>query len=146
MASNRTDDRSLGDLAHELGAEAATLVRQEVELAKAELAQKASHAAKGAGMFGAAAVTGLAALGAFTAFVILAIAIALPAWAAALVATGAFGLVAGALALFGKKQVGEATPPVPERAIEGVKEDIETVKHARDGHREPVGSAGRSSS
>lgn len=146
MAETRTDERSLGELAHELGAEAATLVRQEVELAKAELAEKASHAAKGAGMFGAAAVTGLAALGAFTAFVILALAIALPAWAAALVATAAFGAVAGALALFGKKQVTEAVPPVPEQAIESVKEDIDTVKHARDGGRTPVGVADRSGS
>ncbi|MDX6556748.1 MAG: hypothetical protein QOD86_2943 [Miltoncostaeaceae bacterium] len=133
-------DRSLGELAHELGNEAATLVRQEVELAKAELAQKASHAAKGAGMFGAAAAAGMAALGAFVAFVILALAVALPAWAAALIATGAFGAVAGGLALLGKKQVQEAVPPVPEQAIASVKEDIEVAKHARDG-RTPVGSA-----
>ena len=107
MAVTRHDERSLGELAHELGAEAATLVRQEVELAKAELAEKASHAAKGAGMFGA---------------------------------------VAGALALFGKKQVKEAVPPVPEQTIESVKEDIQTVKHARDGGRTPVGANGRSAS
>ena len=145
MAETR-DERSLGELAHELGAEAATLVRQEVELAKAELAEKASHAAKGAGMLGAAAVTGLAALGAFTAFVILALAVALPAWAAALVATAAFGAVAGALALVGKKQVKEAVPPVPEQTIDSVKEDIEAVRHARDGGRTPVGAPGRSGS
>ena len=51
-------DRSLGDLISEITADLSTLIRQELELAKAELQQSASKAGKGAGLLGGAAVAG----------------------------------------------------------------------------------------
>ncbi len=51
-------DRSLGDLISEVTQDLSTLMRQELELAKAELQQSASRAGKGAGMLGGAAVAG----------------------------------------------------------------------------------------
>jgi len=145
-------DRSLAELVRELGNDTATLVRQEVELAKAELSEKASKAVRGAAMFGAAAGFGIAAFAAFVAFVILALALAMAGWAAALVALAIFAVVGGASAILGLKQFRKAFPPVPEQTMETVREDIEWAKHAagrKDGHgedREPVGSSGRRSS
>ena len=56
------DPRSFGEIANDLLSNASTLVRQEVELAKAEATQAAGRAGKGAGMFGGAGVAGFLAL------------------------------------------------------------------------------------
>jgi MFS family permease len=121
-------DAGVGELLKQLSQETSTLVRQEVALAKAELAEKGKRAGVGAGLVGAAAVLGLAALGALVAFLILVLAEAMAAWGAALIVTLALGALAGALALAGKKKIQQATPPVPEQAVESVKEDVELVK------------------
>ena len=52
----------------------------------------------------------------------------LPLWAAALIVTVVLLAAAGVAALIGKKQVAQATPPAPEKAIAGVKEDVATIK------------------
>jgi Putative Actinobacterial Holin-X, holin superfamily III len=129
--SEELRDRSLGELLRQLSQETATLVRQELELAKAEVAQKGKKAGIGAGFLGAAGVVGLAALGAFTAFLVLLLALALPAWASALIVAGVYGAVAGALALLGKNKVQEAAPAIPQQTVETVKEDIEWAKTQR---------------
>src|SRR5918997_3269716 len=77
------DERSLAELSRDLTRQTTTLVRQEIELAKAELAQKGKQAGIGAGLFGGAGALGFYALGAFTACLILALAEAVPGWAAA---------------------------------------------------------------
>jgi uncharacterized membrane protein YqjE len=121
-------DRSLGELLKRLSQETATLVRQELELAKAEVTQKGKVASAGAGLLGAAGVIGLAALGAFTALLILVLDLFLPAWVAALIVTAIFGAVAGFLAMKGKGKIQEAKPPVPEQTVETVKEDVQWAK------------------
>ena len=70
-----------------LGDQTSELARQEVELAKAELAEKGRALGIGAGAFGAAGEVGLFAFGALTATVILALAEAMDAWLAALIVT-----------------------------------------------------------
>ena len=117
-------DRPVGELMRELSEQTTTLVRQELELAKLELAQKGRRAGIGAGMFGAAGVAGLYAVGALTACVVLALATAVTGWLAALIVAAAYGLVAGALALSGRSKVAQALPPAPEQATESVKEDV----------------------
>jgi uncharacterized membrane protein YqjE len=121
-------DKPVADLLRQLSEQTATLVRQELELAKAEVAQKGKAVGIGAGMFGAAGVLGLCALGAFTAFLILVLDTAMAAWLAALIVTVAYGAIAGALALTGKEKVQEGMPPVPEQTTESVKEDVEWTK------------------
>ena len=117
-------DRPVGELMRELSEQTTTLVRQELELAKLELAQKSRRAGIGAGMFGAAGVAGLYAVGALTACLVLALATAVTGWLAALIVAAAYGLVAGALALSGRSKVALALPPAPEQATESVKEDV----------------------
>ena len=124
----READRPIGQLLRELGDEISTLVRAEIALAKAEIAEKVKPAAASAGMFGGTALFGLGAFGAATAFLIALIALALPVWAAALIVTVVYGVVALVLAQTGKKKLQEAAPLVPEQTAQSVKEDIEWAK------------------
>jgi uncharacterized membrane protein YqjE len=122
-------DRPVGELLKQLANETTTLVRQELELAKAEMREKAGKAGPGFGMWGAAGVTGLLALGALTAFLILALDGAMPNWLAALIVGLVYAAIAGFLYLRGKQRVKEAGSPVPEQTIETVKEDVQWAKH-----------------
>ncbi len=121
-------DASLGELVKQLSEQTSRLARQEVELAKVELQEKGKRAGLGAGMFGGAGIFGLYALGALVAAGILALATAVTAWLAALIVAAVLGAIAGILALVGKKNVQQATPPVPEQASESVKEDVQWAK------------------
>ncbi len=128
MESQANHERSLADLARQLSNQTTELVRHEVELAKAELRVKGKRAGVGAGMFGGAGALGLYALGALTAAIIAGIAEVLPVWASALIVAALYGAVAGILALRGKKKVQQATPPLPERTVQSVKEDVRYTK------------------
>jgi MFS family permease len=127
MSTSRTEP-SVAELVKQLSEQTSRLARQEVELAKAELAIKGKRAGAGAGMFGGAGLFGLYALGALTAAAILALATALDGWLAALIVAAVYGAIAGVLALQGKNKVQAATPPVPEQATESVKEDVRWAK------------------
>jgi cbb3-type cytochrome oxidase subunit 3 len=133
MASTRNDnndlrERPLGEVAKELTRDVSLLVRQEMELAKAEMAEKGRTAAPGLGMIGGAGVVALCAAGALTAFVILVLAIFLPEWLAALLVGVVLAGIAYLLVKQGKERVAEAGKPVPEQTIETVKEDVEWAK------------------
>src|SRR3954462_1044562 len=91
-------DRPVGELLKELSQETTTLVRKELELAKAEMAEKGKQAGLGAGMFGAAGIAGLLALGALTACLILALTPAMKDWLAALIVTAVYAAIAATLA------------------------------------------------
>ena len=126
--TNTTRDRPTTELMRELTDQTTALVRKEIALAKVEIAEKGKKAGVGAGMFGAAALLGAGAFGAITACAILALATFLEGWLAALIVAVVYAAIAGVLAMRGKKQVKEATPPVPERAVDSTKEDLEWVK------------------
>ncbi len=113
-------ERSIAELTRELSSEVSLLVRQELELARAELTQKGRHAGLGAGMVGAFA--------AITACFILALALVLPAWAAAAIVAGAYGAVAAPLALHGRREIQAAGKPLPEQTMESVRDDVEWAK------------------
>jgi membrane protein len=134
--TNSRDERSASELLRDLSQQTGDLVRQEMELAKAELREKGKVAGMGAGMFGGAGLVGLYAVGALIAAAILGLATAVDAWLAALIVAVVLGAVAGILALSGKKKVEQASPPVPEQAIESSKEDVEwTKQRAQAGRR-----------
>ena len=127
-ARSMADEQSTAELLRRLSEQTTELARKEIELAKLELQEKGRKAGIGAGLFGGAGALGFYALGAFTAFLILVLDTALAAWLAALIVTVVYGAIAGVLALQGKTKVQEATPPVPEQAVETTKEDVEWVK------------------
>jgi lipopolysaccharide export LptBFGC system permease protein LptF len=124
-------DRSIAELLRQLSQETATLVRQEMELAKAEVAQKGKKAGAGAAMFGGAGAAGLATLGAFTAFLILVLNTFMDAWLAALIVTLVYGAITAVLIMRGKEKVQEAGSPVPEQTVDTIKEDIEWAKNPK---------------
>jgi uncharacterized membrane protein YqjE len=119
---------SVKELVQQLSDQTSTLIRQELRLAQLELQEKGKRAGIGAGLFGGAGLVALYAVGALIATLILLLGTALEPWIAALIVAAVLGGAAGALALSGKKQVEQATPPVPEQAQEEVQEDVETVK------------------
>ncbi|HET9241977.1 MAG TPA: phage holin family protein [Gaiella sp.] len=126
--ATQSDERSIGEVAGQLTRDLSLLVRQELELAKAEMREKGRIALPGLGMIGGAGVAALCAAGALTAFVVLVLALFLDAWLAALLTGAVLAGVAALLALLGKERVEEAGPPVPEQTIDNVKEDAQWVK------------------
>ncbi len=121
-------DESLPQLLRQLSTETTTLVRQEIDLAKVELSEKAKAVGAGAAMLATAAVFALGAFGALTALFITALALVLPVWAAALIVTVVYAVIALIAAQRGRKQLVSAAPVVPEQTAQTVKEDIEWVR------------------
>src|SRR5215207_8593856 len=133
MAAHDTEtqdprDRGVGELVKELAGQTSTLVRQEIQLAQAELATKGKLAGRGAGLLAGAAVAALLALGALSAVLIAALDTAMPLWLAALIVTFLWVVIAAVLASRGRKELQQAAPPVPEQTVETVKEDIQWAK------------------
>jgi len=129
-----SDQRSISELLQQLTEQTTKLAQREIELAKAEMAVKGKRLGMGAGAFSAAGLLALFALGVVTAAAILALATAVEGWLAALIVAVVYLLAAGVLALLGRSKVQAATPPVPEQAVESVKEDVELTKEkAKEG-------------
>jgi uncharacterized membrane protein YqjE len=121
-------DPTLGRLVHDLTQQVPELIRSELRLAQAEVTEKGKRAGIGIGMFSAAGLLAFFAVGCLVTTAILALAHALPDWLSALVVAVVLLAGAGVAGLMGRSKVQAAGPPVPERAVEGLKEDIATVK------------------
>lgn len=143
-------DQSIGGLVKQLAEETTTLVRQELELAraeanragqtvvtlakqelqlaKAEMTEKGRKAGPGIGMVGAAGAVALLAGGALTAFLILVLDGVMPNWLAALVVAAVYAAIAGGLYFAGKERVQRAGSLMPEKTVETIKEDVEWAK------------------
>jgi uncharacterized membrane protein YqjE len=128
MKTEELSDRSVSDLVQQLSQQTATLVRQEMRLAQTELQEKGKRAGMGAGMFGGAGLVALYGVGALLAAAILAVGTAVDPWIAAVIMGVALLATAGLLALLGKRQVDQATPPKPEQAMASVQRDVDEVK------------------
>ena len=123
-------DRSVADLVRHVTKLVPQLVRAELTLAKAELAEKGKQAGVGAGLFGGSGLFAFFSLAALVAAAILGLAEVLPGWAAALIVAGALLVLAGLLALVGRSQVRRAIPPMPEQAVMNARLDVEAVKES----------------
>ncbi|MEV0586534.1 phage holin family protein [Nonomuraea sp. NPDC050310] len=120
--------KSTSELIGELSEHLTTLVRQELTLARLELARKGRRAGFGAGLLGAAGMTAFLGGATLVATVVLLLALVLPAWAATAIVAAVLLAVAAVLGLAGRAQVAKATPPVPEETIASVKADLDEVK------------------
>ena len=121
-------DDSIAELVKRLADQTNTLVKQEIDLAKAELSEKGKVVGAGAALLGAAALVGLLAAGALTAFLIALLTAVDHTWLAALIVALVYAAIAAPLALRGRDRIREAAPPVPEKTIEHAKEDVEWAK------------------
>jgi Putative Actinobacterial Holin-X, holin superfamily III len=124
-------ERPVGELLKQLATETTTLVRQELDLAKAEMRQKGRQAGPGFGLIGGAGAVGLGAFGALTAFFVLALDGAVANWLAALIVALVYAAIAAFLYVRGKEKVEDAGSPVPEQTVETLKEDVEWAKHPK---------------
>jgi uncharacterized membrane protein YqjE len=128
-----SDDPTLGALVNQLTTQVPELIRSEMRLAQAEVAEKGKRAGVGIGMFSVAGLLAFFGVAALVTTAILVLALVVDAWLAALIVALVLLLAAAIAAMAAKKKVAEAAPAVPERAVQGVKDDIATVK---GGHRE----------
>ncbi|HET6712866.1 MAG TPA: phage holin family protein [Actinomycetota bacterium] len=127
-SANGRRDASITALLGSLVADVSLLARSEAELAKIELKEKASKAGMGLGLIAGAAAFAFYALGALIAAAVLALAIVLPAWAAALIAGGVLVAVAATLAQIGRRRLREGMPFVPARTLATAEEDISWIR------------------
>jgi peptidoglycan/LPS O-acetylase OafA/YrhL len=123
-----SSEASAGELVKQLTEQVSQLVRDEMRLAAAETARKGARAGRGAGLFGGSGVLALYGLACLIAAAVAGLSVVLKVWAAALVVGGAVLLVAGLAALIGKRQLGQATPPVPEEAMISTREVVQEVR------------------
>jgi Flp pilus assembly protein TadB len=124
----RVAEQSTAELVKSLTEQVSRLVRDELKLAEYEMTRKAKQLGRGAGMFGGSGLIALYGVGCLLAAAIIALALAVPAWLAALIVGLVLLAAAGVAALLGKRQVGRATPAVPEQTVESVKADVEEIK------------------
>jgi uncharacterized membrane protein YqjE len=125
--SEELRDESIGVLLKQLSEQTATLVRQELDLAKAELTERGKRGGVGAGLLGGGGLVALYAIGALTTAVIAALATGMDTWLAALIVAVVYAVGAGVLALVGKRRVAEAVPPAP-KTVESIREDVQWAK------------------
>ncbi len=129
--SSKSPEPTLGGLVHDLTQQMPLPIRSELRLARAEVTEKGKRAGVGIGLFSAAGLLAFFALGTLVASAVIALANALPAWAAALIVTGVLLAAAAVVGVLGKNRAAEAAPAKPERAIVGLKADIATVRGGR---------------
>jgi len=127
MDARERDDSLSGSL-HRLGADLGDLIRAELALFKSEMMGEARRVLQAAIGFGAAGLVGLLALGAMTAFLILVLSLAMPAWGAALVVTILYGATAAGLALAAKARLNSALPLDIDETKRSVKEDVAWIR------------------
>lgn len=125
------ESQTLGALVHQLSQQIPDLVRSEIRLAQAEVAEKGKRVGVGIGMFSVAGLLGFFAVATLITTAILGLATVVDAWLAALIVAAVLLAGAGVAGLAGRSKVAEAAPPTPEKAIQGVKDDLATVKGGR---------------
>lgn len=135
-AGSGPDQQSIGQLISRFTEQVTRLVRAEIDLAKAELAEKAKAAGIGAGLLGGAAFLGFFTFAVLITAAILGLSEAVAPWLAALIVFAVLALLTGLLALLGVRSLKKSSPPQPEKAIAGLKEDADTVsKSVKEGLR-----------
>jgi hypothetical protein len=127
-AAERHERHSVGELVGQATEQLSTLVRQELALAKEEIAEKGRRAGRGGGLLGAAGAVGYVGLMALSGTGVAALSLVVPVWAAALIITGVLFAIAAVLAATGRAQLRRAKPATPARAIDSVRADVEEIK------------------
>jgi hypothetical protein len=126
----KAQDSSTSELIRQMSEQVTRLVRDELKLAQLEMTRKGKRAGLGIGAFGGGGILALYGIGCLLAAAIIALATAVAPWLAALIIGAALLVISAGAALFGKAQLTDATPPVPARAVDSVKADIEEIKES----------------
>ena len=126
-----TTDEPVGALVHRLSEQIPELVRSELRLAQAELAQKGKRAGLGIGMFSLAGLLAFFATATLIVTAVVALDLVLPLWAACLIVAAVLLVAALGAALGGRNEIQQAAPAAPEVTIANVKEDVSALKGER---------------
>jgi uncharacterized membrane protein YqjE len=126
--NSQPTDASVGELVERMSEQVSRLVCDELQLAQAELQYKGKKAGLGVGLFGGAGVIALYGVACLVAAAVLGLTNVVPDWLAALIVALVLFVIAGGAVIFGRKEVQEATPPLPTESVEGVKQDLEALK------------------
>lgn len=134
MTDHRTPpgDASAGQLLSQVTEDISTLIRDELQLAKQDLAESGKRVGVGVGMFGLAGTLALYGLGALIATIILAIAEGLEPWIAAGIVTLVLFIAAAIAAVVGKGSVSKAGD-APHERTESLKADVAAVRPTHEG-------------
>jgi hypothetical protein len=119
---------STSELVRTAAEQTSRLIRDELALARLEMAGKAKKAGIGAGLLGGSGLVAAYGVGALLFAIGLGLAEVMPAWLAALIVAVALFAAAGLLALVGRSEVKRSVPPVPEETLNNVKTVVEDVK------------------
>lgn len=120
-------NRPISSILQDVVGDVTGIVRSEIKLAKAEITADAKRFARALPLAVAGAILGLFALGLLLTTILLAIAIALPAWLSALIVFAGTAIIAWALFAAGKARLRRINV-VPEKTVNTIKENAEWVK------------------
>jgi Flp pilus assembly protein TadB len=121
--NTQRDERSLGELFAELSRQTSALVRQEVDLAKTEMTQKAREVGKDAGFMAAGGAVAYAGLLVLLAALVLLLGLWIPLWVSALIVGVIVLGIGGVLVLLGRDRLTKTTM-APQQTVETLKEDV----------------------
>ena len=121
------DQRSIGEIVSDVTEDLTTLFRQEIDMAKTELKEEGTRAAKGAGMLGGAGLAGYFTVLFLSTTLMFVLDEFLELWIAALIVTVLWGIAAAVLAVIGKKKLQASNPQLPQTQ-ETLKEDVRWAK------------------
>jgi uncharacterized membrane protein YqjE len=123
--------RPLPVLTRDLVEQLRRLVAAEFALFKAEMSAKAKSAGVGAGLFVGALVFVFFALAALVTTAVLAFALIVPAWAAALIVAGILLVLAAIAVAIGVASLKKVPPIIPEETVTSIGDDLRALKGER---------------
>jgi hypothetical protein len=123
-------DNSTSELVKQMSEQVTKLVRDELRLAQLEMTRKGKRAGLGVGAFGGGGILALYGIGCLLAAAIIGLATVVAAWLAALIIGAGVLIIAAGAALFGRAQLANATPPVPQQAAASVREDVQEIRES----------------
>ncbi|MBT2404783.1 MULTISPECIES: phage holin family protein [unclassified Streptomyces] len=121
-------EESVSELVQQASQQLSQLVRDEMRLARAEMAQKGKRYGRGGGLFGGAGLFGVLTLQALAATAIAALSLTLDVWLAALIITALLAGITTVMAATGKKEIDKAGSPAPQETVDSVKADMNEIK------------------
>ena len=121
------DSRSIGEIVSDVTQDLTTLIRQEIDLAKTELKEEGTKAAKGAGMLGGAGLAGYFTILFLSVTLMFVLDEFLELWLAALIITASWAIATAILAVIGKNKLQASKPQLPQTQ-ETLKEDVRWAK------------------
>jgi MFS family permease len=125
-------ERSFGELLGELSSQTSQLIRDEIQLARVEMTEKAKETGTAVGIMAAGGAVALLALGVLSAFFVLVLDEVMPSWLAALIVFAVYAAIAAVLFFVGRARLREASPPTPEETVQTLRDDVRWAKRQLD--------------